>query len=165
MGAKHLDRDLLNRIREQFEAGYNLYDLAIENFLNYDTLRQISKNEKWKKGSRIEAIRIAELALDSEKNAKARSLVKNKYKGITTNLRTTLTDLSKNSKLEDKDKAEAILKSVQAVGELYKIDKDLHNIMNSKEEADIIQKKLKNQKLKEDLMETLDEKEKDFHVK
>lgn len=153
MGAKKLDRDLLNRIREQFEAGYNLYDLANENFLNYDTLKNISSQEGWKKNSRIEAIRLAEISLESEKSAKARHTVKNKYKGITSKLRTKLSDLTKDNKLDDKDSAEALLKSVQAVGELYKIDKDLHNITNSKEEADITQKRLKNQKLKEELLQ------------
>lgn len=152
MGAKHLDRDLLNRIREQFEAGYNLYDLAIENFLNYDTLRQISKNEKWKKGSRIEAIRIAELALDSEKNAKARSLVKNQYKSMTKQMRASLIKMGKDKAPEDKEKEEAILKRAQTISTLYSIDKDLHNILTTKEDADILQKKLKNQKLKDELL-------------
>ncbi|MBN1469416.1 MAG: hypothetical protein JW924_11890 [Fusobacteriaceae bacterium] len=153
MGAKKLDRDLLNRIREKFEAGYNLYDLANENFLNYDTLKNISSQEGWQKNSRVEAIRIAEINLESEKNAKTRQTVKNKYKSITNNLRAELVGQSKKGITEDRDKAEAILKSIQAVGELYKIDKDLHNIMNSKEEADIQQKRLKNQKLKEDLLQ------------
>lgn len=153
MGAKKLDRDLLNRIREQFEAGYNLYDLANENFLNYDTLKNISSQEGWQKNSRVEAIRLAEINLESEKNVKARQTVKNKYKSITNKLRTELTKQSKDGITEDRDKAEAILKIIQAVGELYKIDKDLHNIMNSKEESDIQQKRLKNQKLKEDLLQ------------
>lgn len=160
MGAKHIDRDLLNRIRELFEAGYNLYDLAAENFLNYDTLKNISHSEGWEKGSRIEAIRIAEISIDSEKQAKTRHTVKNKYKSMTSKLRTALSDTTKGGLIEDRDKAEAILKSVQAVGELYKIDKDLHNIMNSKEEADIIQKRLKNQKLKEELLPA----KKDTHI-
>lgn len=153
MGAKHIDRDLLNRIREKFEAGYNLFDIANDNHLNYDTLKNISSQEGWKKNSRIEAIRLEEISLESEKSAKARHVVKNKYKSMTSKLRTTLTDILKENKLEDRDKAEAVLKSVQAVGELYKIDKDLHNILNSKEEADITQKRLKNQKLKEDLLQ------------
>ena len=72
---------------------------------------------------------------------------------MTSKLRTELTELSKEGLIEDRDKAEAILKSIQAIGELYKIDKDLHNITNSKEEADITQKRLKNQKLKEELLQ------------
>lgn len=150
---KKIDRDLLNRIREKFEAGYNLYDLAIDNFILYDTLKHISSREGWEKGARVEAISIAEISLESEKQAKTRQTVKNKYKTMTSKLRTELTELSKEGLIEDRDKAEAILKSIQAIGELYKIDKDLHNITNSKEEADITQKRLKNQKLKEELLQ------------
>ncbi|MFR9020267.1 MAG: hypothetical protein ACLVH8_11245, partial [Fusobacterium sp.] len=80
MKRKTTTTDLKNLIRQKFEAGQDLIDLAIEYKINYGTLRNLSSKENWQKGILKDIVYIKETEKLTKEIAKKRENKRKEYR-------------------------------------------------------------------------------------
>ena len=127
---KKISSSKKNKIKREYEFGNDLIDLAIKYQVNYGTLRNIASKEKWIKSGAISVAKIKELFDAADIIIQRRKQIKSEYKVITEKIRTNL--LAEDYP-EKKAPEEALKNRVQAVKELYELDKELHGIWSEPE--------------------------------
>lgn len=128
--AKKIPSSKKNKIRKEYEHGHDLLDLAIKYQINYGTLRNIASKEKWIKSGAVTVAKIKELFESADVIVERREQIKKQYQVITQDLRGILQD---GDLPEVKAREEALKNRVQAVKDLYELDKELHGIWSQPE--------------------------------
>lgn len=159
MKRKTTTTDLKNLIRQKFEAGQDLIDLAIEYKINYGTLRNLSSKENWQKGILKDIIYIKETEKLTKEIAKKRENKRKEYRERTQEIMEDLQSLEgmdmqmyvalgEEKKSYAETKATVVKLRTSSIKELYSIDKELYQILNATEEQDLAMKRLKYEELK-----------------
>nr|DAF53822.1 MAG TPA: hypothetical protein [Myoviridae sp. ctZ2t4] len=128
--AKKIPSSKKNRIRKEYEHGNDLLDLAIKYQINYGTLRNIASKEKWIKSGAIAVAKIKELFEAADVIVERRVQIKKEYQVMTQELRENLVN---GDYPEKKSEEEALKNRVQAIKDLYELDKELHGIWSDPE--------------------------------
>lgn len=159
MKRKTTTTDLKNLIRQKFEAGQDLIDLAIEYKINYGTLRNLSSKENWQKGILKDIVYIKETEKLTKEIAKKRENKRKEYRERTQEIMEDLQSLEgmdvqmyvalgEEKKSYAETKATVVKLRTSSIKELYSIDKELYQILNATEEQDLAMKRLKYEELK-----------------
>ena len=159
MKRKTTTTDLKNLIRQKFEAGQDLIDLAIEYKINYGTLRNLSSKENWQKGMLKDIVYIKETEKLTKEIAKKRENKRKEYRERTQEIMEDLQSLEgmdmqmyvalgEEKKSYAETKATVVKLRTSSIKELYSIDKELYQILNATEEQDLAMKRLKYEELK-----------------
>lgn len=159
MKRKTTTTDLKNLIRQKFEAGQDLIDLAIEYKINYGTLRNLSSKENWQKGILKDIVYIKETEKLTKEIAKKRENKRKEYRERTQEIMEDLQSLEgmdmqmyvalgEEKKSYAETKATVVKLRTSSIKELYSIDKELYQILNTTEEQDLAMKRLKYEELK-----------------
>ena len=159
MKRKTTTTDLKNLIRQKFEAGQDLIDLAIEYKINSGTLRNLSSKENWQKGILKDIIYIKETEKLTKEIAKKRENKRKEYRERTQEIMEDLQSLEgmdmqmyvalgEEKKSYAETKATVVKLRTSSIKELYSIDKELYQILNATEEQDLAMKRLKYEELK-----------------
>ncbi len=170
MKRKTTTTDLKNLIRQKFEAGQDLIDLAIEYKINYGTLRNLSSKENWQKGILKDIVYIKETEKLTKEIAKKRENKRKEYRERTQEIMEDLQSLEgmdmqmyvalgEEKKSYAETKATVVKLRTSSIKELYSIDKELYQILNATEEQDLAMKRLKYEELKKKAGFIDDEKE------
>lgn len=159
MKRKTTTTDLKNLIRQKFEAGQDLIDLAIEYKINYGTLRNLSSKENWQKGILKDIVYIKETEKLTKEIAKKRENKRKEYRERTQEIMEDLQSLEgmdmqmyvalgEEKKSYAETKATVVKLRTSSIKELYSIDKELYQILNATEEQELAIKRLKYEELK-----------------
>lgn len=145
-------------IRQRYEYGEDLKDLAYEFRLSYGTLKNISSKEKWEKGKRAQLLYLAEVEEDIAKHKEAMEEIKGHYRNLHKSVLAYMIDLERNKERPAvKAREEALKNRVQAIKENYAFAKDLYNIMTPMEEVDYKVKLARYEQHKRELLKEEDE--------
>ncbi len=148
--AKKIPSSKKNRIRKEYEHGNDLLDLAIKYQINYGTLRNIASKEKWIKSGAIAVAKIKELFEAADVIVERREQIKKEYQVMTQELRANLLS---NDYPEKKAREEALKNRVQAIKDLYELDKELHGIWSEPEVLKMQVEQTKYEMLKKELLD------------
>lgn len=132
------EKDVMGRKRA---SGMSLKQISKEHHIDYGVVRNLASKHNWEVDN---STIITDRMHEDKANAKKRNTAKNKYKAITGKLRNKISSAIQK---EEYEKADGLAKFAQAVNITFAVDKDIHNILTSKEEQDLINKELKNQEL------------------
>lgn len=148
--AKKIPSTKKNKIRKEYEHGNDLLDLAIKYQINYGTLRNIASKEKWIKSSAIAIAKIKELFEAADVIVQRKAQIKKEYQVMTQELRENLLS---NDYPEKKAREEALKNRVQAIKDLYELDKELHGIWSEPEVLKMQVEQTKYEILKKELLD------------
>ncbi|MGL5277904.1 MAG: hypothetical protein ACRC8M_02320 [Cetobacterium sp.] len=150
--------------RKLFEAGVNMYDIAIELKLNLQTLYNISSKEKWEKGKLKELLYVKEqesligniVALQEERKKTYRVLTK----GITDIVARGQTNLKDGEVKLNINENIALASQAKALQTNYQLEKELYGLRTPEEEIDLEIKRIKLEQLKRTLEKSSEDDEK-----
>ena len=148
--AKKIPSTKKNKIRKEYEYGNDLLDLAIKYQVNYGTLRNIASKEKWIKSGAIAAAKIIEVLESAKVIVERKEQIKKEYQSMTQKLRAGL--LTEDYP-EKKAREEALKNRVQAIKDLYELDKELHGIWTQPEELKTQVELVKYEMLKKEFLD------------